>query len=835
METVLDQESTVLEYLDYLSTTLSTNIREHLILLKGMHHRYNKNEEYDTGKAPVNQEKNRPVGSYKDKEILMHVEQKGWLGLKIPQGIVVVDLDYKHQSNSEVIPMFIEGLKYEGIAFTHIKTPNGHQLLFRENEKIPVKNTSEVYTMSGLIADYRTSGKGYIVLPYEVVTPNRKFVEINQQLEVMPHLLTPVNSIKKGKGLEHERTLHLPLYDGGRNTIMFEYGSFLVEVGHDKLQIAEVIKFIANYSCVPSYDLDEINATIESLLEYTPSGRAYFNQSVDQVKQKPKKIDLPTLTDSPFHIPSGYEASKHLYMYDKEGFPHVICNSPFVLSKRMKDIISGFTHLELTWINEGESHSITRLQGDLMTRKNLLELANFGFPVNEINAKMLISYMDKFLLENGSTIPTSKVTSKLGFIKGKFILPTKVIGTDEEISFKANEGGDIQFVESIRSQGTVEDWINHVFSKVKNYPKPLALLLSSLASPIIKDFNINPFIVDLSGSTGQGKTVAEEVAASVWGNPQGYVMSWNATRVAIERRSALLNSLPLFLDDTKKANNVKEIQNIIYQFSNGRGKMRGQLKGSQIDETWHNIMLSSGEAPITKFSNSGGVAGRVLPLNDRPFGESKDVSFFSDLSSAYTQYFGSIGVNFIEWYINLSKDDFESYRQLYVEYCKALTKGTDQETIKRIARYMAILFVVANMLKQGFKIDIDLSLLDNLWQEIINTNQEADIPKKALIGVIDHLEANEHKLHKHNEKEPYGETIGYTFKDGALGIKKEAVKDYLERKGYDVSTIIKEWEKRNLTINKVEKHNGKSRRMFKISPEIVLSQGVSIQRDNSPF
>ncbi|MGQ0422345.1 DUF927 domain-containing protein, partial [Bacillus sp. HC-Mk] len=145
-------------------------------------------------------------------------------------------------------------------------------------------------------------------------------------------------------------------------------------------------------------------------------------------------------------------------------------------------------------------------------------------------------------------------------------------------------------------------------------------ILASFASVIIQDLRLQPFIVDLSGTTSQGKTTTLKAAASVWGNER-LMSEWNATKVSIERKAAYLNSFPLLLDDTRKANE-RILKDVIYQFSGGRSKGRGSLKGSQREFTWHNILLSTGEVSLNEYAkNQGGAAARIIPLIDEPLGK----------------------------------------------------------------------------------------------------------------------------------------------------------------------------------------------------------------------
>jgi uncharacterized protein (DUF927 family) len=86
--------------------------------------------------------------------------------------------------------------------------------------------------------------------------------------------------------------------------------------------------------------------------------------------------------------------------------------------------------------------------------------------------------------------------------------------------------------------------------------------------------------------------------------------------VAVERRSAFLNSYPQILDDSNGVNDTNMIQTMIYQFVNNIGKLRGSITGSQHTASWRSIMLTSGENEILAYAEAQGVAARVIPITD---------------------------------------------------------------------------------------------------------------------------------------------------------------------------------------------------------------------------
>lgn len=220
----------------------------------------------------------------------------------------------------------------------------------------------------------------------------------------------------------------------------------------------------------------------------------------------------------------------------------------------------------------------------LSTKSELIKLSDKGFPVNDLNSKDLIQYFDQYLKEN--ELAQVNMVERLSQIKDTFIHPLKT----NNIKVVANDDGEKQLLEEFELKGTVDSWIHNVFNEVKRHPKTLFLVLAAFASVVLNDLRIPPFIIDLSGSTSQGKTTALHVSRSIWGNEK-FINQWSATKVALERKAGFLNSFPLYLDDTQKAEE-QNLKSIVYQFSGGRAKGRGSLKGSQFEATWRNITKS---------------------------------------------------------------------------------------------------------------------------------------------------------------------------------------------------------------------------------------------------
>ena len=110
------------------------------------------------------------------------------------------------------------------------------------------------------------------------------------------------------------------------------------------------------------------------------------------------------------------------------------------------------------------------------------------------------------------------------------------------------------------------------------------------------------------------------MCASIWGNPaKGKLLSsLDTTKVASERLCNFLKNMPLILDELQiTKTKYKTYDTLIYELTEGKGRDRGTVDGGLTDTTeWDNIIIISGEEPITGFSSKEGVKNRVIEVEE---------------------------------------------------------------------------------------------------------------------------------------------------------------------------------------------------------------------------
>ncbi len=349
----------------------------------------------------------------------------------------------------------------------------------------------------------------------------------------------------------------------------------------------------------------------------------------------------------------------------------MVCNAPLVICGRQRDVTTGREHWRLEWLTESGWRGEIVERGVAQNTKTITTLADYGAPVNSINGKNLIGYLSGFEEVNRENLPMESVSSHMGWIPdGGFLWGREKIGGQGATRFHPADAGDAKLADAMKAEGGLNEWQAGV-KEASQYPTVMAALYSSLCAPLLHIINCSNFIIDFSHATSTGKTTTLRIAASVWGCPDErlpatMVHPWNSTRVFRERAAAVLQNLPVILDDSKTVKKADEIAQTLYDFAGGQGRGRGSKAGLQSSGTWQSVMLSSGEAPATTFTQDGGTRARVLTLWGRPFGEGNQAVLVQNLNSAVTANYGHVGPAFIKWLID-HKEDWPALRNRYKE------------------------------------------------------------------------------------------------------------------------------------------------------------------------
>ena len=138
--------------------------------------------------------------------------------------------------------------------------------------------------------------------------------------------------------------------------------------------------------------------------------------------------------------------------------------------------------------------------------------------------------------------------------------------------------GLVNINNNTRPTGTIENWRSVVnMLKAKKLHDILAMGLVGFGSPLMRFTGYDGITFHLGSSgSGTGKTLALELAASVWGHPTKYRVGKSTSDVAMQQRLGMLNSLPLISDEitSKNRKDFEWIPAFIFDMAEGAGKER---------------------------------------------------------------------------------------------------------------------------------------------------------------------------------------------------------------------------------------------------------------------
>lgn len=194
-------------------------------------------------------------------------------------------------------------------------------------------------------------------------------------------------------------------------------------------------------------------------------------------------------------------------------------------------------------------------------------------------------------------------TSITGWHGRAFVLPNETIGGQgERVVFQSTAAQGHAF----RARGDLEDWIKHVAQPCLGNSRLMLVLCAALAAPLLHIAELEGGGIHLVGPSSIGKTVALQVARSVFAAPEG-LHRWRTTTNGLEATAVGHNGLPLPLDELSQLES-KEASDVGYSLSNGVEKVRATRTGSaRPRRTWRLIFISSGEVTL---SDRAAEAGR---------------------------------------------------------------------------------------------------------------------------------------------------------------------------------------------------------------------------------
>ena len=489
-----------------------------------------------------------------------------------------------------------------------------------------------------------------------------------------------------------------------------------------------------------------------------------------------------------------------------------ICTVPLYVAGRLVDVESGECALRLrwpSWTGRPVDHVADAVQ--LADRAGLVSLAAYGLPVGAHNAREVAAYLDAATAANGGALPVEQTARRCGWVGDGFLLGDRWIGDDPGVALRCDEGAQ-QLADGLTAAGSWESWVATIHEGRWN-PSMWIAIYSSIASVLLDYLDVpTGFIVDWSGETSQGKTTVLRVAASVWGEPsqRGLLQSWSLTTSRAEGVASFLSHLPICLDDTKQARRGEDVAALLYAHAWGQSKGRAKPgKGSQsvglrVSATWRSVMLSTGEARATSFSEDAGARARTICLVGSPLASA---TVAQTLTIGCLQSHGHLGPRVVECLMR--PDGRERYRAAYdhalAHYRRAL--GEQGAVAGRLAEPVALLYV-AQAVAEDAGLPAAPEIVDPLSyvaQAAVSGGEDADRPAAALSDLLGGAFSTPTALYGRHEMRDGDPAVPARGWIGAMAsadtwahvdLRASWVRDELRRRRYDVEGTISRWTER---------------------------------------
>ena len=171
-----------------------------------------------------------------------------------------------------------------------------------------------------------------------------------------------------------------------------------------------------------------------------------------------------------------------------------ILYTPLVISKRMVDVVDNKETVCLTFYRDEQWNSLEVEKNKIAATRNITGLADYGIPVNSLNAIDLVAYLAEFEKCNIAVIPLDRSSRHLGwqdnyqgFLWGRNYLTVETQEhqqIEKKIGFRGTDTGNGQIADAFSSRGTYENWIaaiNQLFA----YPRVIAGIYFSLGTPLL--------------------------------------------------------------------------------------------------------------------------------------------------------------------------------------------------------------------------------------------------------------------------------------------------------------------------------------------------------------
>lgn len=291
------------------------------------------------------------------------------------------------------------------------------------------------------------------------------------------------------------------------------------------------------------------------------------------------------------------------------------------------------------------------------------------------------------------------ITPRSGWHKGAYIMPDgSIIGTPEQpILFS----GGTAAAEAYTVAGTAESWRENIAKLAEGNPFQMLAVGVALAAPLLALVGADGFGVHLYAQSTAGKTTAEDLASSLYGEPERQRLTWYGTALGVANEAEAHNHGLLSLDEVDQGAAPKHVYTAAYTLFNGKGKLQGSPEGgNRVQKYWKTAVISTGERDLETYLKSAGIkvnAGQLVRLLNIPVtrptqlhGYESGKAHADALKEAWKQNHGAAGREWIQYLSSRKQEAIEAYQKAKRRW-QSLIPESYGEQVHRVTDRFAVI------------------------------------------------------------------------------------------------------------------------------------------------
>lgn len=458
------------------------------------------------------------------------------------------------------------------------------------------------------------------------------------------------------------------------------------------------------------------------------------------------------------------------------------CKMPIMPAAVLRNIETDTEKIQIAYRRTKSTWSKCIFPRSTISNKNkIIELADRGIFVTSDTAAALVTYLGTCLANNAETIPIIQSVERLGWVDSVFVPYAEALTLD-------NDGQGAEIARAVHSKGTLQEWAEYIAPLRKQSLYLQIVLAAAFSSVLISKVKTLPFVLHLWGGTGTGKTVALKVAASIWGNPEKYMLTLNGTTNALMGTAALLHDLPLLADELQTIKLDTNFQNqtydkLIMQLTEGKDRARlTQQSTLKEQKTWNNCFIFTGEEPITQSNSGGGTKNRVIELQCKE----QIISNGNAVVNFIDSHYGNAGRAFIE---HIASKPAKTLQQEFQTLQSALLQISNSSA-KQCAALALIALADAYADECIFKDKRQVLELQQL-AGIAKSLAEIDSAERAYRYIMDVIAANADyfaRRGKHGYYKPAAGACWGKLTADYIAINRTRIAEELSKQGYSLNS-----------------------------------------------